>query len=667
VKHIRREANIGGFGRIPVSQVQPVIEHGAYPAKAVLDEELPISAHVTREGHDRVGARVVLTSPSGQTRSADMKLIWPEGLDIWQAWVRLDELGDWTYRIESFADDWHTWQHAAEIKFAIDADVELLCMEGQELLTAARVAAKQASDPQAIDVIDGALLKLVPTTSGLELAELSVDEALEAAMVRYGRRSLVSPTAEFPIRVERRRALYGSWYEFFPRSQGASKDADGNWISGTFNSSHEILERAAANGFDVVYVPPIHPIGKQFRKGKNNTLTAEPGDPGSPWAIGSADGGHDAVNPELGTLADFDAFVAKAKSLDLEVALDFAMQASPDHPWVTEHPEWFTTRLDGTIAYAENPPKKYQDIYPINFDNDPEGIYAEVVRILRFWIDRGVTIFRVDNPHTKPLNFWDWVLEEIYQTNPEVIFFAEAFSRPEIMGNLGKVGFQMSYTYYTWRTSKYELGDYLYELASETADYMRPNFFVNTPDINPLQIRSGEIAAFAIRMILAATMVPSWGIYSGFEILEYEPLKPGGEEYLNSEKYEFRPRDLDQQPNLNELMARLNDIRRDHRALQQLRRTVILETSHDEIFAFAKRDGDDAMIVVCSLNPFGSVWGEVEIDMELLGLPEDAVFGVHDELTGQNFVWGQRNFVQLDPINPAHILNVHLPNSKPQL
>lgn len=647
------------FGRIPIGKVSPVIEHGAYPAKAVEGEALPISARIYREGHDAVGATVVLTSPSGEQTRIDMKQIWPQGLDIWQVWVRLDQIGDWTFRVEAWGDDWRTWHHNADIKLRAGMDVELVCMEGDDLFKAAAQAAADAGDLAAAAVINRANDAFDASADPGQLHEVAMADALDEAMTKYGRRRLVTPTVDYPIQVDRKRALYGSWYEFFPRSQGAYIDAEtGKWVSGTFTSSYPMLEHIAALGFDVAYVPPIHPIGFQFRKGPNNTLTAGPDDPGSPWAIGSHEGGHDAVHPKLGTIEEFDAFVAKANSLGLEVALDFALQAAPDHPWVRDHPEWFTTRLDGTIAYAENPPKKYQDIYPINFDNDRDGIYQEVLRLIKFWVSHGVKIFRVDNPHTKPLNFWDWLMTEVRKDHPEVLFFAEAFSRPEVMQTLGKVGFHMSYTYFTWRNTKAELTSYLSEVSTETADFMRPNFFVNTPDINPLSVRSGAPAAFAIRIILAATMSPNWGIYQGFEQFEFAPLKPSGEEYLNSEKYEYRPRDFNAQPNLNDLIARLNRIRKGHPALQQLRRSLILETTSDAIVAFAKNDGKDTVIVVCSLNPHEPVSGEVVVDLTPLGVQAE-MFGVHDELTGGNYVWGPRNFVGLDPANPAHIFTVH--------
>ncbi|GAA3857341.1 alpha-1,4-glucan--maltose-1-phosphate maltosyltransferase [Tessaracoccus defluvii] len=648
----------GGLGRIPVVGVSPVIEGGVYPVKAVEHERLLIQANVFREGHDAVMASVILTSPAGTQRRVDMTQVEPLGLDVWQAHIRMAELGDWTYRVEGWSDPWGTWVHHAEKKLPAGIDVDLVVMEGRDLL------ARTADNADALGVTGAAGL-LRATAQSVDAAT-PVDELLELigsapirrAMARFGPREHISPTAEFPIRVERRRALYSSWYEFFPRSQGAWVDEDGTWHSGTFRSSHERLEAAAAMGFHVVYLPPIHPIGSAFRKGKNNSLTPGEQDPGSPWAIGSADGGHDAIHPDLGTFEDFDEFVAKAKSLGLEVALDFALQASPDHPWVAEHPEWFTTRLDGTIAYAENPPKKYQDIYPINFDNDPVGIYHECLRLIRFWIDRGVTIFRVDNPHTKPVEFWDWLLERVAETNPEVIFLAEAFTKPQMMAALGKVGFQQSYTYFTWRNLKWELTEYLTELSGDMAAYYRPNFFVTTPDINPFPLQSGNPALFAIRAILAATLSPSWGVYSGFELFEHAPLAPGREEYLDSEKYEFRPRNFDAQPNLNLLLGTLNQIREDHPSLQQLREIHFHHAPHDRVIAYSKTDGDDTTLMVVSLDPDETVESLLRLDVAALGFPGATRFSVRDELTGETYEWGEQAYVRLYPGRPAHILHV---------
>nr|WP_108772947.1 alpha-1,4-glucan--maltose-1-phosphate maltosyltransferase [Cutibacterium namnetense] len=646
-----------GFGRIPVHNVRPEVESGHLPIYAVVDEEFEVTANVFREGHDAVGASVVLTDPEGNRHVTDMHQVEPWGLDIWKAQVCADVEGDWTMHVEGWSDTWGTWRHNADAKLAAAIDVELVCAEGHAIMSEAVRHAERSGDTDAITALHEASADLTPDRAPDSLRQVINTYALRQAMRVHAPRPLTSPTAPTPLRVERRRALYGSWYEFFPRSQGAHIGADGHWVSGTFDTSWERLDAAAAMGFDVVYLPPIHPIGTAFRKGKNNTLNPGPDDPGSPWAIGSADGGHDAIHPDLGTFDDFDRFVAHAHDLGMEVALDFALQASPDHPWVRQHPEWFTRRVDGTIAYAENPPKKYQDIYPINFDHDPEGMYQECLRLLELWISHGVTIFRVDNPHTKPLNFWAWLMEQVHRRHPEVIFLAEAFTRPEMMAALGKVGFQQGYSYFTWRTAKWELEAYLDEVSHQTSHFYRPNFFVNTPDINPIYLNDGNPAGFAIRAILAATMSPSWGMYSGFEICEHEPL-PGREEYAHSEKYEYRPRDYDSEPSITLLVTRLNEIRRAHPALQQLRDTTIHHAPHDNVFVFSKKAGDDVVIVVISLDPVWGVESQVMLDMAALGLGDDDTFTVHDELTGADFTWGHQAFVRLYPAQPAHILHV---------
>jgi starch synthase (maltosyl-transferring) len=480
---------------------------------------------------------------------------------------------------------------------------------------------------------------------------------------------MVSAARPVALQVERQRALFGSWYEFFPRSEGAEVDPLGIKPpkSGTFRTAADRLPAVAAMGFDVVYLPPVHPIGSAFRKGPDNSLTPGPHDVGSPWAIGSPEGGHDAIHPDLGTVEDFDFFVERARELDMEIALDFALQCSPDHPWVAKHPEWFTHRADGSIAYAENPPKKYQDIYPVAFDADFTGLVAETERVLRYWMDHGVRIFRVDNPHTKPVVFWEKVIGDINRTDPDVIFLAEAFTRPAMMHTLGQIGFQQSYTYFTWRNTKDELTEYLSELSGEAAGYMRPNFFVNTPDILHAYLQHGGRPAFEVRAVLAATLVPSWGVYAGFELCESVPVREGSEEYLHSEKYELRPRDWAAAEaagrSLSPLITALNRLRRRHPALQQLRNLRFHPVDNDAVLAFSKRSGDgsDVVLVVVNLDPHHTHEATVSLNMPELGLAWHESIPVRDELTGETYQWGRDNYVRLEPGRgpaPAHILSL---------
>ncbi|MDG4864435.1 alpha-1,4-glucan--maltose-1-phosphate maltosyltransferase, partial [Streptomyces sp. T-3] len=494
-------------------------------------------------------------------------------------------------------------------------------------------------------------------------------------------REHVTASRPLPLLVERERALFGSWYEFFPRSEGAVVPAAGPPVHGTFATAAERLPAIAAMGFDVVYLPPIHPIGTTFRKGRNNSLSPGPEDVGVPWAIGSPEGGHDAVHPDLGTIEDFDRFVAGAAELDLEIALDFALQCSPDHPWVEKHPEWFHHRADGTIAYAENPPKKYQDIYPIAFDKDMPGLVRETLRVLRFWMEHGVRIFRVDNPHTKPVVFWEQVLGDIRRTDPDVLFLAEAFTRPAMMHTLAKAGFQQSYTYFTWRNSKQELADYAAELSGDAAAYMRPNFFVNTPDILHAYLQDGGRPAFEVRAVLAATLSPTWGVYSGYELCENVSLRPGSEEYLDSEKYQLRPRDWESAQregrSIAPLITALNRIRRRHPALRRLRPLRFHDTDNDAVLAYSKtvtysktdREGQNAeqsntVLVVVNLDPHHTQEATVSLNMPELGLDWHDSMPVCDELTGETYHWGRANYVRLEPgRSPAHILHVLRPSS----
>jgi len=480
-------------------------------------------------------------------------------------------------------------------------------------------------------------------------------------------RTVKSESESFPIRADRDRALVGSWYEFFPRSEGAIRKSDGGVVSGTFATASKRLAGVAAMGFDVLYLPPVHPIGYSHRKGKNNSLDALEDDCGVPWAIGNTDGGHDAINPALGTMRDFEDFVKAAGKQGLEIAMDLALQTSPDHPWVKTNPEWFNKRADGTIAYAENPPKKYQDIYPINFDDDYEGIRDEVLRVIRLWVSKGVKIFRVDNPHTKPVHFWQDLLAIVNDESPDVIFLAEAFTRPAMMHSLGKAGFHQSYTYFTWRTSKFELTEYGREVAHTTSAFFRPNFWVNTPDINPFHLQSGNPAMFALRAVLASTLSPSWGMYAGYELYEHRAFKEGGEEYMDSEKYEIKVRDWEGAAKkgltLAPFIAQLNSIRKAHPALLKLRNLVFHDTDSDAIIAYSKRDGKDLILVVVNLDPSFAQGTTVHWNMDALGITAQE-FEVKDLLDGASMTWNPHTFVSLNPTRPvgkvAHIVQVKI-------
>ena len=478
-------------------------------------------------------------------------------------------------------------------------------------------------------------------------------------------RTVLGSSEKYPIRADRERALIGAWYEFFPRSEGAIKNSDGTVTSGTFKSAAKRIPAVAAMGFNVLYLPPIHPIGVSHRKGANNSLTPTVNEPGVPWAIGNSDGGHDAINPDLGTMADFENFVSVANNNGLEIALDLALQTSPDHPWVKAHPEWFNKRPDGSSAYAENPPKKYQDIYPLNFDDDYEGLRDEVLRIIRLWVSKGVKIFRVDNPHTKPVHFWQDLLEIVRGESPDVVFLAEAFTAPAMMHALGKAGFHQSYTYFTWRTSKSELTEYGREVSQQTSAFFRPNFWVNTPDINPFHLHSGNPAMFALRAVLASTLSPSWGMYAGYELYEHLPFKLDGEEYVHSEKYEIKLRDWDGAAKkgltLAPFITQLNAIRAANPALLRLRNLVFHTTDSEAIIAYSKRDGENLILVVVNLDPNFAQGTIVHWDTKALGI-DGTSFEVKDLLDGSSFHWSPDTYVSLDPTRPvgrvAHICQV---------
>ena len=642
------------INRIPASDISPTIWFGGefVPVKTIPFEKFKVEATVIREGHDAFGAEaVVLDSKGTEVCRSIMHENWP-GTNRFETWINTNGLGEFTFHIETYDHPFATWHHDGEIKIAANIDPNLMCEIGAllyEETIRSDSAAKSLLLPQITNLRD----KKLPPANRFSLA--TNNQVLDYFYQKPLKR-LVSKSESYPIRSDRDRALVGAWYEFFPRSEG-----------GNFKSATKRLNGVKEMGFDVLYLPPVHPIGVQFRKGPNNSLNPGPNDPGVPWAIGGKEGGHDTINPELGTMKDFEDFVKEAAKLGIEIAMDFALQASPDHPWVKSNPKWFSHRPDGSIAYAENPPKKYQDIYPINFDQDYQGILNESLRILRLWISKGVKIFRVDNPHTKPVHFWQELLAIIYKESPEVIFLAEAFTKPAMMHALGKAGFQQSYTYFTWRTSKDELASYGNEVAHGTSAFFRPNFWVNTPDILPYHLQNGNPAMFAIRAVLASTMAPSWGMYAGYELYESKPIADGKEEYWESEKYQIKKREWDAAAKkgltLAPFIAQLNKIRRENIALQRLRNLQFHHTESGAFLAYSKREADNLILVVINLDPTYVQETTVHWNMQALGI-NNGNFKVTDLLDGQSYEWSPQTYVRLQASRPvgkvAHIVKVTL-------
>ena len=649
--------------RFGIDDVRPQVSGRTLPAKAVVGEVVPISALVWREGHDAIAATLVLVSPSGEQFSVPMhqEVYRPDyvhGIFIPR------EKGLWRYRVDAWSDVMATWRNAVEKKLAAgqtEAELANDIAHGADLFAA---AIAQTPSPQALE--SARTLLLDDTLPLADRIAPCVSKQVRDVLAEYPLRELVTRGPVADILVERREALVNSWYEMFPRSTGGV-DAMGNPVHGTWATTAAQLQRVADMGFDTVYFPPIHPIGEVNRKGRNNTLTPEDGDVGSPWAIGSKHGGHDAFDPNLGGEDEFLDMMDHANELGLEIALDFALQAAPDHPWAKEHPEFFTVLADGTIAYAENPPKKYQDIYPLNFDNAPEKLYAEIYRVLMYWVDLGVTTFRVDNPHTKPVDFWHWLIAKVHETDPDVIFLAEAFTRPPRMYGLSKAGFSQSYTHFTWKTTKAELTDFA-QLLVDVADVSRPNLFVNTPDILHATLQQGGPAAFALRATLAATMSPLWGVYSGYELYEDRPVSEGSEEYHDSEKYQLRHRDfaaaLEKGASLEPYLTLLNQIRRDNPALQQLRQIRFHDIANEQIIAYSKVDAEtgNAVLVVVNLDPSATQEGMLRVDASAVGLNDGETFEVHDQITGERYTWTTAetgNFIRLAPEkNVAHIFRL---------
>ncbi len=628
------------LGRIAIDDVRPSTPSGE-PAKAVAGEELEVTCDLVTDGHDVLGGRLRWRHRDDADWSASP--LTDIGNDRWEAVIRPERAGPHELVIEAWKDRWATWLQGTDVKLEVGLDVTVELEDGALLL-------EERDGPELQAAIDCLRNGTLDQRERFEHAE---HPAVTARMVGPQRPSDLVSSSSVPLWVDRERAAIGAWYEFFPRSEG-----------GLVGSAKRLAD-VAAMGFDVVYFPPVHPIGRAHRKGPGNTLVAGPDDPGSPWAIGAEDGGHAELHAELGTLKDFAGLVEAAGALNLEIALDYALQCSPDHPWVAAHPEWFHRRSDGTIAYAENPPKKYQDIYPINFwpddDQDRLALWAACRDILETWISRGVTIFRVDNPHTKPLAFWQWVLADVRSRHPEAVFLAEAFTRPKMMARLAEVGFSQSYTYFTWRTEAWDLGEYLEELSeSRTSDYMRPAFWPNTPDILSGPLRDGPPSAFRTRALLAATMAPTWGVYSGFELCENVPASPQNEEYFASEKYELKRREWNSPNSLAPLLGTLNAVRRRHPALRRLRGAQVHAADNAQLFAFSRvtRSGDDVVLVVANLDPWNVQSGFLQLDLAALGLPADHPYVAVDELTGESYDWvGPNPWIRLDPsATPGHVL-----------
>ena len=627
-----------------IERVEPCVDDGRFPVKREVGDLLEVSADVFKEGHDVLAAAIRYRT-AGDPGWQEVPLR-PGDNDRWYGEIPLAENAEYRFAVEAWTDAWASWRRDTDRRVAAGQTAlgsELL--EGRALVNAVAHHASvedRAAAERTLAAFDAAL------SDSARLA-LLVDPGLAALMGRsQERRDCTRSDRELAVIVDRPRARFAAWYEMFPRSQGREPGRHG-----TFDDAIDRLPDVQRMGFDVVYLPPIHPIGRTHRKGPNNALVAAPGDPGSPWAIGGPEGGHTAVHPELGSLADFRRFVAAARALDLEVALDLALQCSPDHPWVREHPEWFQHRPDGTIKYAENPPKRYQDIYPLDFGSPAwASLWDEVLHVVLFWIDQGVRTFRVDNPHTKPLDFWQWLLAEVRRRHPDTIFLSEAFTRPKVMKALAKVGFSQSYTYFTWRNFKDELGEYLQELAStEMAEYFRGNFFANTPDILPEVLQRGGPPAFRMRAALAALGSPLWGIYSGFELCEGEAV-PGTEEYHDSEKYAVRVRDWDAPGNIKDYVARLNRIRRENPALQRWRTLRLHRADSDYVLFFGKATPDRANVVFVAVNldPFAAHEATLHLPLAEVGVAEDETYELTELLTGaRQLCRGATHAVQLDP------------------
>ncbi|HZB01390.1 MAG TPA: alpha-1,4-glucan--maltose-1-phosphate maltosyltransferase [Actinomycetota bacterium] len=647
-----------------IQHVVPAVDGGRFPAKTTVGDVVPIEADVFADGHDLVAARILhRREPDEGWSGAPAR---PLGNDRWRADLEIREPGTYRFLVEGWIDTWSTWRSELAKWVEAGQDVTEELKEGAPLVGGAARRARAAGAIDDADRLAGYAKRLRRPKPG-EVRELATSGELEALMARHpDRRRGAASSDTFALVAARERARHGAWYELFPRSASPEPGRHG-----TLRDVAALVPDVAELGFDVLYLPPIHPIGRTNRKGRNNRPTAEDSDPGSPWAIGAAEGGHTAIHPDLGTFDDFEHLQAELKRHEMELALDLAFQCAPDHPWVQEHPEWFRHRADGTIRFAENPPKRYEDIYPLDFETkDREGLWRALLDVVLFWVDKDVRVFRVDNPHTKPFAFWAWLIDEVKTREPDVLFLSEAFTRPRVMERLAKIGFDQSYTYFTWRRTKDELTAYLTELTqSPVRDFLRANLWPNTPDILTDQLQEGGPPAFRLRFLLAATMGANYGIYGPtLEHMEAAPREPGSEEYLHSEKYEIRTWRSSPGTGMSELIARLNRIRREHPAFQHDRTLRFHPVENDRLIAYSKTlpDGRDPVLVVANLDPAQPQSGWIDVRMPELGMAWDAPFAARDLLTGETFSWrGARNFVQLHPAHePGHVLAIEPARSR---
>ena len=645
-----------GRSRVIIENVTPEIDGGTFAAKRVCGERVIVEADIFADGHEMISGMLLFRREAAKKwHETALKLVVN---DRWRADFRVDEIGRYRYTLAAWIDRFQSWRRDLQKRAEVDEHSELDILTGALIIEQAARRASASDKKKLLEAIE--LLRDEDTSLSTKLTAALSDDLLELVQrypdrdgdTRYGK--------ELAVVVDREKARFSAWYEMFPRSSAAEPG-----VHGTFKDCERLLSYVASMGFDTLYLPPIHPVGYTHRKGKNNSITAAADDPGSPWAIGSAEGGHKSIHPQLGTVEEFRSFVAKAESLDLEVALDLAYQCSPDHPYVREHPKWFRWRPDGTVQFAENPPKKYQDIYPLDFTTEEwRALWEELKSIVEFWREQGIRIFRVDNPHTKPLPFWQWLIDTVKQDHPEVIFLAEAFTRPKVMYRLGKLGFTQSYSYFTWRNTKAEITEYFQELTqTEVREYFRPNLWPNTPDILPEYLQFGGRAAFMLRLVLAATLSGNYGIYGpAFELLENRPRELGSEEYLDSEKYEIKHWNRESADSLKDFITRINKIRKDNPALKCDWSLCFHEIDNEQMVCYTKRTEDlgNIILVVVNLDPHHVQSGWVRIPLEPLQLAATDSYQAHDLLTGARFLWhGARNYVQLDPKNgPAHILRL---------